>query len=222
MINWQAVDTVLLDLDGTLLDLHFDNHFWLQHLPRRYADRFGMDIAAAKAELYSRYRAVEGRLVWYCLDHWERELNLNIVELKREVEHLIAVRPNAIAFLDALRGAAKRVVLATNAHPDSLTLKFERTRLQGHFDAIYTAHDLRHPKEHKPFWQVLQTQEPFDPRRTLFIDDNESVLASARDFGIRYLLGVRHPDSRGPEKRLSDFRVIKDFAELLPIPAAKG
>ena len=26
MINWQQIDTVFLDMDGTLLDLHFDNY----------------------------------------------------------------------------------------------------------------------------------------------------------------------------------------------------
>ena len=24
------VDTILLDMDGTLLDLHYDNHFWME------------------------------------------------------------------------------------------------------------------------------------------------------------------------------------------------
>ena len=38
MINWPQIDTVFLDMDGTLLDLHFDNHFWREHMPRRYAE----------------------------------------------------------------------------------------------------------------------------------------------------------------------------------------
>ena len=37
MIDWEHIDTVLLDMDGTLLDLHFDNYFWTQHLPGVYA-----------------------------------------------------------------------------------------------------------------------------------------------------------------------------------------
>ena len=32
--DWQEIDTVLLDMDGTLLDLHYDNYFWLTHIPK--------------------------------------------------------------------------------------------------------------------------------------------------------------------------------------------
>ena len=39
MINWKNIDTVLLDMDGTLLDLHFDNHFWQTFVPLRYAQQ---------------------------------------------------------------------------------------------------------------------------------------------------------------------------------------
>ncbi|MCP4043692.1 MAG: haloacid dehalogenase, partial [Gammaproteobacteria bacterium] len=35
VINWNSIHTVLLDMDGTLLDLHFDNQFWLEHVPLR-------------------------------------------------------------------------------------------------------------------------------------------------------------------------------------------
>ena len=34
--DWRAIDTVLLDMDGTLLDLRFDNYFWLELVPRKY------------------------------------------------------------------------------------------------------------------------------------------------------------------------------------------
>ncbi len=50
-VDWSQVDTVLLDMDGTLLDLHFDNRFWNEHLPRCYAQARGLDEAAARAEL---------------------------------------------------------------------------------------------------------------------------------------------------------------------------
>jgi len=102
---WEAIDTVLLDMDGTLLDLHFDNHFWLEHLPQRYAEHHGISRAQADAELLPLFREHAGQLNWYCTDFWSRELNLSIRELKREVAHLIALRPDADSFLAAVRAA---------------------------------------------------------------------------------------------------------------------
>ncbi len=81
-LPWSAIDTVLLDMDGTLLDLHFDNHFWLEHLPQRYAERNGLSRAEADAVLEPLFREHAGQLNWYCLDFWSRELDLSIRELK--------------------------------------------------------------------------------------------------------------------------------------------
>jgi len=123
MIDWQRIDTVFLDMDGTLLDLHFDNHFWLEHVPERYAQARGLAPEVAKAQLLARYRDIEGTLEWYCVDHWSRELGLDIALLKQEVEHLIAVHPHVLDFLEALERRGKRRVLVTNAHQKALALK---------------------------------------------------------------------------------------------------
>lgn len=216
MIDWNGIDTVFLDMDGTLLDLHFDNHFWLEHVPRRYAEARGMTAEAAKAELLPRYRSIEGTLEWYCLDHWSRELGLDIALLKAEVDRLIAIHPHVVDFLEALARGGKRRVLVTNAHQKALSLKMDRTRLAGHFERIVCAHDLGLPKEHPEFWPRVQTQLPFDPARTLFVDDSLSVLRAARDYGFPHLLAVVVPDSRGPRKSAEDFPAIAHFGELLP------
>jgi len=86
MIAWNNLDTLLLDLDGTLLDLHYDNHFWLEHVPRRYAEAHALPAAEAKAEVLGRYQRAEGTLDWYCVDYWSRELRLDIPQLKEEVD----------------------------------------------------------------------------------------------------------------------------------------
>ncbi|MEY6433096.1 GMP/IMP nucleotidase [Thioalkalicoccus limnaeus] len=216
-IDWSAIDTVFLDMDGTLLDLHFDNHFWLEHVPRRYADTNGLQFAEAREALLARYRDVEGTLEWYCVDHWSQTLGLDIVMLKQEVEHLIAVHPHVPEFLAALANRGKRRVLVTNAHQKSLALKLERTRLAGHLDRVVCAHDLAAAKETPGFWERVQAIEPFDPERTLFVDDNETVLQAARLYGFRWLLAVSEPDSKRPVRTLnSDIPAIRRFAELLP------
>jgi len=214
MIDWQGIDSVFLDMDGTLLDLHFDNHFWLEHVPERYAQARGLDPAEAREELYARYRNVEGTLDWYCVDHWSRELGLDIALLKEEVDHLIGVHPHVVGFLEALQRAGKRRVLVTNAHQKAISLKMDRTRLAGHFDRIVCAHELGVPKEHPRFWHLFHATLPFDPERTLFVDDSAEVLAAARDYGFRWLLAVLRPDTRGPERAQPGFDAIRDFSEL--------
>ncbi len=220
MIAWQSIDEVLLDMDGTLLDLNFDNHFWREHLPRRYAERFGLDLQRAKEELQPRFRRAEGTIQWYCLDYWTRELGLEIAVLKREVQHLIAVHPHVLDFLNAIRSTGKRAVLVTNAHHESLALKLERTQLGGHFDAVVCAHDLGLPKEDARFWDRLQSVEPFSRDRSVLIDDSLPALRSAHAYGIRHLLAVRRPDTRGPSRDVREFPAVDGFHQLLPVEPA--
>ena len=217
MLDWRQIDTLFLDMDGTLLDLHFDNFFWREHVPRRYAEFRCLELEQAKAELRTRYQSREGTLEWYCVDHWSQELELDIALLKEEVDHLIQVHPQVVDFLEAVAQAGKRRVLVTNAHRYSLTLKMEKTRLAGHFDAIVCAHDLGLVKEQPEFWPRLREREPFDPATTLLVDDHLAILRAARTYGIAHLVSVLRPDSADPPKPPGEFPAIRDFSELLPV-----
>lgn len=214
-LAWPDIDTVLLDMDGTLLDLHFDNHFWLHHLPQRYAQVHGTSLAMAQMELQPLFEHNAGQLNWYCLEFWTKELDLPILALKHEIAELIALRPHADTFLKAVKGAGKRLVLITNAHRDSLSLKLERIELAPWFDRLITSHDYGYPKEAAQFWDALQADIGFDPARALFIDDTLPILRSARAWGIGHLLAVCEPDSRKGPKNTEEFEAVDDFRELV-------
>jgi putative hydrolase of the HAD superfamily len=215
MIDWKKIDTVLLDMDGTLLDLNFDNHFWKEFVPLKFAEQHGISLDTAKQQLGPQFKSMEGKLEWYCLDYWSRALQLDIAGLKAEISGLIAVLPHVAEFLVKLQQSPKMVVLVTNAHRDSLGLKMEKTCLQSFFDRIISSHDLGLPKEHAGFWPLLQQQEPFDKQSTLLIDDSLAVLNSAKLFGIAHLISVSKPDSKQPKKHVADYPSIEDFRELM-------
>jgi len=211
MINWNNIDSVFLDMDGTLLDLHFDNYFWLTHLPKRYSDIKGVSKSEANETLLKLIKQEEGTLNWYCLDYWTETLGVNITELKQEIQHLIAFRPHVKTFLQELQDSRHRVVLVTNAHNKSLNLKLSITGLDHYVDAIVCSHDLKIPKENPLFWEKLQTIEPFDKTRTMLIDDSLAVLKSAQEYGIQHIYSIVQPDSQKPPRSNEEFPSIDRF-----------
>jgi putative hydrolase of the HAD superfamily len=216
MIDWDVIDTVLLDMDGTLLDLHFDNHFWMEHLPRAYAEKQQISLEASSAHLFDRFHSGQGTLQWYCLDHWSEQLDMDIPAMKRELQHMIRLRPFALEFLKRLHRSHRDVVMVTNAHRKTLEIKMANVDLTGWFDRLVVSHDLQAPKEDQAFWHRLQALHPFDPSRTLLIDDTESVLESARGYGIEHLLTLLQPDSQRQKRIDNRFPGIHHFDEIMP------
>lgn len=213
--QWSTIETVLLDMDGTLLDLHFDNYFWLQFMPSKYAERYGIEHEEAHKVLKQASDETQGTLDWYCLDYWSERLKMPVAALKYEVVEKIQYRPHVKDFLVMLKQQGKRAVIVTNAHRDSVDLKMAKTGLDKLVDRIISSHDYQEPKESQAFWQHLQQDEPFELETTLLIDDSQAVLKSAETFGFKHLLTIFHPDSQKEPNTNSEHPGIHHFDELL-------
>jgi 5'-nucleotidase len=212
--EWPAIDTVLLDMDGTLLDLGYDKRFWEDRLPRRFAESRGVTVEEAHRLMRPIFDSTAGTLDWYCIEHWSRALALDIVTLKRATRHEIGWLPEARAFLERVKASGRRLALVTNAHPEILAIKDAHLGIRRRFDAVYTAHDFGAPKEDPAFWPRLAAEEGFDPARTLFADDNLPVLRAARGHGIRWLYAVRRPVHRGPMREPAEFTGVESVLDL--------
>lgn len=211
----EHAETLMLDMDGTILDLAFDNYVWKELVVRRYADRNSLEYAVARDRLYAKYMAIQGDLEWYCLDHWSERLGFDVLALHREVHERIEYLPGAEAFLEAVCASDKRVLLVTNSHPDTLALKNEMLGFAGYFDGIHSTHDYGHAKEKQAFWHALREAESFDPATTVFVDDTVPVLRSARDYGIGAPIVVTHPDTSEPVRENGEFTGVEGVRDFL-------
>jgi len=214
-LDWSGIDTVLLDMDGTLLDLRFDNWFWQELIPSHYGAANGMSAPEAWQVIKPQFAAARGTIQWYCIEHWTREFGLDIVDIKRTALDRIRYLPGAEDFLLKLRDSGKRRVLVTNAHPTTLAIKNLQVGLTAHFDASYSTHSFGVPKENRDFWPRLRAAEFFDPERTLFVDDSLPVLEAAREFGIRWIRAIRCPDSGLAPQPTGDHAAVDRIADLL-------
>lgn len=215
MFPWHKIDTVLLDMDGTLLDLHFDNHFWLTLVPEQLSHQKQISLQEANELVLEAYNKVAGTLNWYCLDYWQQQLGLDILTLHYSLVERIQMRQDSMPFLQALGDKQKKRILFTNAHPKSLALKLEHTELARGLDDMLSSHQTGYPKEHPLFWQSAIERFNLTPERCLFIDDSEPILHAAKLAGIGFQLGISNPDSQKPHKLFQDFPAIHDYHQLL-------
>ena len=215
MISWDAIDTVLLDMDGTLLDLAYDNTLWNSVLPERFSRFHELSLDSAREHLLGHMSDRRGQLEFYCLDYWAEFTGLDVVALHHELTELIAYRPYAEEFLDHLKVLQRRSLLVTNAHRDSLQVKNLHAGLSKRLDAVVSCHDYGAPKESQAFWHELMSEHPFDPDRTLLIDDNAAVLDSASRFGVAHVLTIAQPDSQRPPRTDLKHPAVEDFRHLI-------
>jgi len=209
------IQYVLLDMDGTLLDKHFDDYFWGYLLPEKYADQHHMTFGKAREKLMKQYRAHEGTLNWTDLDFWNRTLDLDVPALKEQIKHLIEVHPYVEDFLKKVKKHGKKLHLLTNAHYRSIDLKLKKTRIGKYFDSVLSSFDVGYPKESALFWKEAETRLGFDKNRTLFVDDTEEVLKAAKQHGIKYVVYKAKASSRIEPQGSNEFFYIFDFRELM-------
>lgn len=215
-IDWKKVSAVFLDMDGTLLDLHFDNYFWHEYVPIKYSQMNKLELLHAKELLIQRYKEKAGTLDWYCTDYWSENLQLDIPALKREISHRIKIFPNVREFLSKLKQLDKRVVMVTNAHRDSVSIKMKHLNIHSYFDKIISSHDFGYPKEEAKFWKLLYQVEPHNTASTLFMDDNLTVMAAAEAHGIEHLITIKQPDTSKPMQDTLHYPAISNFSEIMP------
>ena len=213
---WDKIESVLLDMDGTLLDLNYDNRVWNELVPAAFAQQRGLSVDAAKQHLLAHMRDIRGTIEFYSFEYWIAYTGIDLVEVHRQATELVDYRPGALAFLRWVRSTGRHCVIATNAHRDSILVKDEFIGICAEVDDVASSHDYGFAKEDPRFWAALQQQYGYEPAKAMFIDDNEPVLAAARRSHIGHVYGITTPDSSKPPRDIPNYPTFDHFAEICP------
>lgn len=215
MIAFDEISTILLDMDGTILDKYFDDYFWEIFLPERYAEKEGLSFSEAQKILFNMYKAEEGTLNWTDIDFWSLKTGIDIFTLKKQLTHLIKPHPDAEDFLNFISSNGKKVYLVTNAHNKVMNLKLEKTGFARYFHKTFTSFDIGYPKEKLEFWHKLKECIDFEPEKTVFVDDTEEILHRAKSFGIKMPILRGLSSSRSEPRKSNNFLTINSFKEII-------
>ncbi len=213
--TWSDIETVFLDMDGTLLDKYYDDYFWEHYVPETFAKKNNIDSLMARQHLLATYKSVADTLQWTDIDYWSDRLGLDIAKLKEEVSHLVNIHPHVIDFLAYMEELGKKVFLITNAHPKALQVKMNKVQLDAWFQRLICSQEVGAAKEQAQFWCKLHDILPYDKDTTLFADDTEKVLHSAESYGIRHLIHIAKPSSRLAPRHSLHYPSIISFNELM-------
>ena len=214
-IKWSDIDDVLLDMDGTLLDRHFDNFLFEEELPRRYAALHGLSFEASRDRLMEMYRSVEGELAWTDLHYWTERVGIDVVAMHKELDHLIDYLPGAEAFLAEVKRRGKRITLLTNAHRAGVEVKTAKTGLNRLVDRIVDAFEVGYLKMRPEYWPACQRLVRFEPKRSLYIDDDEGCLVAAQQFGIGQIVHSAKSSSQLPAIASKSFLSVERLPTLM-------
>lgn len=215
MIVFKQIETILLDMDGTILDKYYDDFFWEVYVPQKYAEKNQITFEEAQKILFAMYKAEEGTLNWTDINFWSQKTGLDIPTLKKEIDHLIAPHPDSEEFLEKINFNGNKVYLVTNAHNWVMELKLKKTGFYRYFQHCFTSFDIGYPKESLKFWKVLFDKTGINPNKTLLVDDTEQILHTAKNSGIKYPILRAISSSKAKPKNSEHFLTIKSFRELL-------
>ncbi len=210
---------IMFDMDGTLLDLAFDDFIWNECLPERHAKTHQLPLSESKEKLYQFYQSHRHTLVWYSSTYWTKTVGVDVLKLQQEFQSKIQARSGCIELLQQLKGQGYICWLVTNADRASLRLKLDNIAIEHFFDVIISSEQVGYAKEDINFWQELQRLHPFNPDETIFIDDTAPVLKTAEKFGIQHLFTISQPSSLKDIKQHQDleFKALDRLTELLSI-----
>ena len=185
-------------------------------VPAEIAKMNGIKINEAKKEVINIGRKLEGTMPWYKLSYWEDIFKVDLIKPAIKKSSYISFLPGAENTLKNLRKLNIEIFLLTNCDSRLLSVKSNAVPFLKYADEVQSSTDLGFIKEDKDYWNVVFNKFSIDPSRSIFLDDNKSIVKMAKYCGIESAYHVLEPTSdRSVIYRKSDLKCIENITRLI-------
>ena len=189
-----AIQTVLFDLDGTLIDsirliLDSYHHTLAAHgVPPRTDDDWlrgvGTPLSVQFAEWRDDLGKVEAMVATY------RAYNL------AHHDRMVTVYPGVVAAVEAIRAAGRRTGLVTSKNRQGALRGLTLVRLEAMMDVLVCADEVTNPKPDPEPVEKAVALLGADPATTVYVGDSIHDMVSGRAAGVRTAAALWGPFGR--------------------------
>ena len=207
----KVMKNFLIDLDGVILNLDYDNFFWQKHIPKVYAELHKIsfkDACLVTKQIFNYKRKTKD---WYDIDYWSNMLNVDIKKEKEDNIEKIDIMKGAVEFLESLVKKNKNLFLITNAHEKTLKIKLKKYNIKKYFKDIICSHQLSYIKEEIQFWYILKNKLNISFKNSVLIEDTLDNLIAAHSAGLENLIYISKEESKS---RIINPLTVKSLSDL--------
>jgi pyrophosphatase PpaX len=189
-----AIQTVLFDLDGTLIDsirliLDSYHHTLATHgIPPRTDDDWLRGVGTPLSVQFAEWRDDLGKLEAMLATY--REYNL------AHHDRMVTVYPGVVAALGAIRTAGRRTGLVTSKNRQGALRGLTLVRLEAMLDVLVCADEVTNPKPHPEPVEKAVALLGADPGTTVYVGDSIHDMVSGRAAGVRTAAALWGPFGR--------------------------
>src|SRR5690625_35905 len=209
------IETVLFDLDGTLINSNELIYLSFAHTMETYGFKFTAE----------ELKAFNGPPLWDTFNKFNPGQEEKMIQTYREHNHLIhddyvRVFPYVIETIKQLKDKNIQIGIVTSKMRSGVTHGLTFTTLDQYIDTVVTVDDVTHSKPHPE--SVIKAMEQLngEPRTTLMVGDNSHDILAGQRAGV-WTAGVAWTDkgkdylaSYKPTYMLEDMRALLEIVEV--------
>lgn len=215
-INWNTVDAVLFDLDGTLVD-----SMWMwKAIDVEFLKRYGYDCPEDLQKVIEGMSFSETAI--YFKERFQLPMTLDAIKaiwIEMSIDkyrHEVPLKPGVAEFLPFLKKKGIRMGIATSNAQDMVAAVLDSLDIRSYFGVVATACEVAAGKPAPDIYLKVAADLGVQPEKCLVFEDVPAGILAGKRAGMRVgaVEDVFSLSMIEEKKELADF-YIRDYRELI-------